>query len=74
MTDPIESTNNDPTPEERVGDSRFLPVVVAAGVALIVILIAALVLVGGKGKHLVPKDKTPHPTSQVVYPQPIRAA
>jgi hypothetical protein len=65
MTDPIEPTRNDPTPEERVGDSKFLPVVIAAGVALILILIAAVVLIGGKGDKIVPQDKS-HPTSQVV--------
>jgi len=74
MTEPIEPTRNDPTPEERVGDSKFLPVIVAAGVALIVILIAAVVLIGSKGKHLVPQDKTAPSTSQVSYPLPESAA
>ena len=64
-TKPIEPTRNDPSPEERVGDSRFLPVVIAAGVALIVLLIAAVVIIGSRGKKLVPQDKTAHPTSQV---------
>jgi len=30
----IEPTRNDPTPEERKGDSRFLPVVIVAGIEL----------------------------------------
>jgi hypothetical protein len=66
MTAPIDPTKNDPSPEERVGDSRFLPVIIAAAVALIIILIAAMVIVGGKGKKLIPQDKDSHPTSQVV--------
>lgn len=73
-TPPIEPTRNDPTPEERVGDSRFLPVIIAAGVALIVILIAAVVLISGKGEDAVPQDKTPHPASEIVYPHATRAA
>jgi len=72
MTEPIEPTRNDPTPEERVGDSRFLPVVVAAGVALLIILIAAVVLIGGKGDKLAP-EKT-RPTSQAIYTPLSRAA
>lgn len=67
-TPPIEPTRNDPTPERRVGDARFLPVVIAAGVALVVILIAALLIIRGKNKEVVP-DKGPHPaTSQIVLP------
>jgi hypothetical protein len=73
-TKPIDPTRNDPSPEERVGDSRFLPVVIAAGVALVVLLIAAIVIIGGKGKKLVPQDKTPHPTSHVVMYQPTAVA
>ncbi len=69
MDEPIEPTRNDPTPEERVGDSRFLPVIIAAGVALLIILIAAVVLIGRKGNKMTPQDG-PHPTSQVVSMTP----
>jgi hypothetical protein len=41
--DKIEPTRNDPTPEARTGDSRFLPVVILAAIALIVLLIAGIV-------------------------------
>ena len=67
-TPPIEPTRNDPTPERRVGDARFLPVVIAAGVVIVVILIAAVLILHGKNKEVVP-DKGPHPaTSQIVMP------
>lgn len=69
-TKPIDATRNDPTPEQRVGDSRFLFVVIAAGVALVVILIAAVILINGKKQKIVPKVDTAHPTSQVVMYQP----
>ncbi|MDE1177765.1 MAG: hypothetical protein PW789_14370 [Edaphobacter sp.] len=73
MTEPIESTRNDPTPEERVGDSKFLPVIVAAGVALIVILLAAVIFVKSRGKEIVP-DKTTPPSSQVILQAPATRA
>ena len=69
MTEPIEPTRNDPTPEERVGDSRFLPVIIAAGVALLIILIAAVVLIRGKGDKIAPQDNT-RPISQIVCMTP----
>jgi hypothetical protein len=59
----IEPTRNDPTPEVRTGDSRFLPVVILAAIALIVILIGAIVLVRGKGHKMVPQQQDNHPTS-----------
>lgn len=61
----IEPTNNDPTPALRKGDSRFLPVVVAAGIALILILIAGILLVRSKGQKIVPPVKSDHPTSNL---------
>ncbi|HEY8997808.1 MAG TPA: hypothetical protein VIM60_07910 [Edaphobacter sp.] len=69
MNEPIEPTRNDPTPKERVGDSRFLPVIIAAGVALLIILIAAVVLIGHKGNKLAPQDDT-RSTSQLVSMTP----
>jgi hypothetical protein len=66
----IEPTRNDPTPEARTGDSRFLPVVLLAAVALIVILIAAVVLVRGKGHKMVPQEPDNHPTSSLTVHVP----
>ncbi|RZU42751.1 hypothetical protein [Edaphobacter modestus] len=60
----IEPTRNDPTPEERKGDSRFLPVVIIAAIVLIVILIAAVVLIRGKGHKMIPQDQD-RPTSSL---------
>ncbi len=67
----IEPTNNDPTPEERKGDSRFLPVIIVAAIALIVILIASIILVNGKGKKMVPHNQDEHPTSSLVITLPL---
>jgi hypothetical protein len=61
----IQPTRNDPTPEERKGDSRFLPVVILAAIALIIILIGALVLIRGKGHEIVPQPQDNHPTSSL---------
>jgi len=68
MADQIEPTRNDPTPEERKGDSRFLPVVIIAAIALIVILIASVVLIGGKGHKLVSDEQDNHPKSSLTTP------
>ena len=69
--DKIESTRNDPTPQARVGDSRFLPVVILAAIALIVLLIAGIVLVKGKGAKMVPHEQDNHPTSSIPQPPPV---
>jgi hypothetical protein len=61
----IEPTRNDPTPELRKGDSRFLPVVVIAGIALIVLLIAGILLIHSKGEKMAPPAKGDHPTSSL---------
>jgi hypothetical protein len=61
----IEPTNNDPTPELRKGDSRFLPVVIIAGIALIVLLIAGVLIVRSKGHKMVPAGQGDHPTSSL---------
>lgn len=61
----IEPTRNDPTPEARTGDSRFLPVVILAAIALIVILVGAIVLVKGKGHKMVPQQQDNRPTSSL---------
>jgi|UPI00047C7879 hypothetical protein len=67
----IEPGGNDPTPEERRGDSRFLPVVILAGIALILLLIAGVVLVKGKGRKMVPQAPDNHPTSSLIRPVSI---
>jgi hypothetical protein len=66
--DKIESTRNDPTPQARTGDSRFLPVVILAAIALIVLLIAGVVLLKGKGTKMVPHVQDNHPTSSIAQP------
>lgn len=60
--------DNDPSDEERnrTGDSRFLPVVAAALVFLVLALLASYLLLISKGKKLIPGTNHPHPTSQVV--------
>jgi hypothetical protein len=49
--------------EQRKGDSAFLPVVIAAGIALIVILAVAAFILKEKGRKLIPKAADPHPNS-----------
>jgi len=66
----IQPTRNDPTPEERKGDSRFLPVVILAAIALIIILIGAVVLIRGKGHKIVPQTQDNHPSSSLVMKTP----
>jgi len=66
----IQPTRNDPTPEERKGDSRFLPVVILAAIALIIILIGAVVLIRGKGHKMVPQSQDNHPSSSLVIQSP----
>jgi len=66
----IQPTRNDPTPEERKGDSRFLPVVILAAIALIIILIGAIVLIRGKGHKIVPQSQDNRPSSSLVMRVP----
>jgi hypothetical protein len=66
----IEPTRNDPTPEERKGDSRFLPLVILAVIALIIILIGAIVLIRGKGHKIVPQSQGNHPSSSLIMKVP----
>jgi hypothetical protein len=65
----IQPARNDPTPEERKGDSRFLPVAILAAIALIVILIGALVLIRGKGQKIVPQSQHNRRASSSVMKQ-----
>jgi hypothetical protein len=66
----IQPTRNDPTPEERKGDSRFLPVVILAAIALIIILIGAIVLIRVKGHKIVPQSQDNGPSSSLVMRVP----
>ena len=72
MSDPIEPTRNDPTPERRTGDSRFLPVVVAFVLALIIVLIGAVALIRAKRDKALPGQHNPTPTSPRLPGQPNR--
>jgi hypothetical protein len=67
MSEPRPSLS-DPTPEGRKGDSSFLPVVIAAGIVLIVILVAALIFLKVRQTKVIPKANDPHPTSQIMQP------
>jgi heme/copper-type cytochrome/quinol oxidase subunit 2 len=69
MSEPLPS-NNDPTPEERKGDSSFLPVVIMFAIAIIVILIGAIVFIKARQNKAVPNPREPHPTSQTM-PLPL---
>jgi hypothetical protein len=67
MSEP-QPSNSDPTPEERTGDSSFLPVVIAAAVAIIVILVAALVFLKVRQNKAIPTTTDRHPVSRLVSP------
>jgi hypothetical protein len=60
MANPTEPS---PPSEPRNGDSAFLPVVIAAGIALLAILAIAVLILHNKGTKLTPKAPNPHPTS-----------
>jgi hypothetical protein len=62
----IQRARNNQTHDEREGDSRFLPVVILAGIALIIILIGAIMLIRGKGNKIVPQSQNNHPYSSLV--------
>jgi hypothetical protein len=67
MSEP-QPSNSDPTPEERTGDSSFLPVVIAAAVAIIVILVAALIFLKIRQNKAIPTTTDKHPISRLVLP------
>jgi hypothetical protein len=69
MTEPRPS-NNDPAPEDRKGDSAFLPVVIAFAVSILVILIAAAVYIKIRQTKTLPRPHDAHPTSRLIQPQP----
>jgi hypothetical protein len=59
----IQRARNDQKHEESKVNSRFLPVVVLAGIALIIILIGTIVLIRGKGQKIIPQSRDNHPSS-----------
>jgi cell division protein FtsN len=63
-----EPTPTDTTSAERKGDSSFLPVVVAAGVALIIILISAIIFIKSRQTKVIPTPHDAHPTSRLLHP------
>jgi hypothetical protein len=63
-----EPSRNDPNPQQRKGDSSFLPVVIAAAIAVIVILVAALIFLKARQSKTIPATNQPHPTSRFVMP------
>jgi hypothetical protein len=67
MSEP-QPSNSDPTPEERTGDSSFLPVVIGAAIAIIVILVAALVFLKVRENKAIPTTTDKHPTSRLIVP------
>jgi hypothetical protein len=69
MTEP-QPSNNDPAPEDRKGDSSFLPVVIAFAAAILVILISAAVYIKLRQTKTLPNPREAHPTSRLIQPQP----
>jgi hypothetical protein len=67
MSEP-QASRNDPTPEERVGDSSIKPVVIGFIVTVLIVLVAAIVFVKSRQSKAIPVPHDAHPTSQVVQP------
>ena len=70
MDDTPLPSRNDPTPEARVGDSSFLPVVIAAIVVILVLFVVFLVFIKAKKEKVIPTHSGPQPTSQVIRQEP----
>jgi hypothetical protein len=68
-----QSSNSDPTPEERKSDSSFLPVVIAFAVAILVIIVAAIIFIKIRQTKVIPNPKERHPTSQIMPASPLVA-
>jgi hypothetical protein len=62
------------TNTEKKGLSQFGPVIVWAGIALIVILLVAILLLSDEGKKLIPGNYNPQPNSQILLPPSETAA
>jgi hypothetical protein len=67
MSEP-QASRNDPTPEERVGDSSIKPVVIGFIVTVLIVLVAAIVFVKSRQSKAIPVPHDAHPTSQIVQP------
>jgi hypothetical protein len=59
---------------EKKGLAQFGPVAVWAGIALILILLAAILLLSREGKKMSPGNFNPHPNSQILLPPSETAA
>jgi hypothetical protein len=71
MTEPTSTAHNRDHPERpkhpgHPGHPNFLLIVILFAVTIIVILFAAWLLIGDKGKKLLPGRHTAHPTSHVL--------
>ncbi len=62
-------TRPDTSDQPRKGDSRFLPVVIAAVCALFVILACIVFIVHQRGRKILPKRPDPHPSSMLQSPR-----
>jgi hypothetical protein len=65
MSDP-QASRNDPTPEERIGDSSIKPVVIGFIVTIVVILVAAIIFVKSRQSKAIPVPHDAHQTSQIM--------
>lgn len=75
----MDNLNKPKTPSEadqkRTGDANFPAVVLYAGIALALIMIAAVIFLHFRGKKVVPKIPDNHPTSLLQrYPFPEPSA
>jgi hypothetical protein len=68
MSEPTSTADNRNHPErsKHPGRPNFLLIVILFAVTIIVILFAAWLLIGDKGKKLLPGRHTAHPTSYVL--------
>ncbi|WP_157466493.1 hypothetical protein [Edaphobacter aggregans] len=58
-------------PEQRPNYSRFLPVVVAAAIALVLIILATVLVIGHRGQEIVPEDQSNYPTPSLTVAVPL---
>jgi hypothetical protein len=66
MSDPTKPAVETHKPED---DGNFLHVVIYAGIFLVIGLIVAFLIVNSVGRHILPSNRTAHPTSQLVSPE-----
>jgi hypothetical protein len=56
---------SDPTPQRRIGDAPMKPVIIAAIVTILIILVGAIILIKTRQTKVVPKATAPHRTTQM---------